>query len=128
MHLFYGVPGGSGLHKTAATAMQSDAPLVATGDDRAVTLVAQWRGGGRRQQTFEAAAVRYCLLEADAPEGDRAIQAPGARGAATSVTGQHVVRGRDAAELKSRPAPLGYGVLSTPNPLHLSHLSRKEIT
>lgn len=91
--------------------MHPDDPRMATGDKRIVMLSAQWCGYCRKQQReFEMADVRYRVLDVETPEGDRAMQALGARGVPTTVIGQHVVHGYQTAELKERLAPLGYRV------------------
>ncbi|TWI08146.1 glutaredoxin family protein [Aerolutibacter ruishenii] len=94
-----------------APTLHPDDPRVATGDDRIVMMAAEWCGYCRKQQKeFELANVRYRILDVDTPEGDRAMQALGARGVPTTVVGQHVVYGYNTAELKDKLAPLGYRV------------------
>ena len=94
-----------------APALHPDDPRHATGDARIVMMAADWCGYCRKQQkAFELANVRYRVLDVDTPEGDRAMQALGARGVPTTVVGQHVVYGYNTAELKERLAPLGYHV------------------
>lgn len=91
--------------------LHPDDPRVVTGDDRIVMMAAEWCGYCRKQQKeFEMANVRYRILDVDTPEGDRAMQALGARGVPTTVIGQQVVYGYNTAELKERLAPLGYRV------------------
>jgi glutaredoxin len=95
----------------AAPELHPDDPRHGTGDDRIVMLAAEWCGYCRKQQKdFELANVRYRILDVDTPEGDRAMQAIGARGVPTTVIGQDVVRGYDTAALSEKLTPLGYRV------------------
>ncbi|MFD0737688.1 glutaredoxin family protein [Lysobacter koreensis] len=91
--------------------LHPDDPRLQTGDQRIVMLAADWCGYCRKQQKdFELANVRYRVFDVDTPEGDRAMQALGARGVPVTVIGQAVVRGYDTAELKQHLSPLGYQV------------------
>lgn len=104
---------GAFLHfRGAAEApLHADDPRNLTGDDRIVMLAAEWCGYCRKQQQdFERADVRYRVLDIDTPEGDRAMQAIGARGVPVTVIGQDIVRGYDTAALNQRLVPLGYRV------------------
>lgn len=104
---------GAFLHFRGAgeTELHPDDPRNATGDARIVMLAAEWCGYCRKQQKdFELANVRYRVLDIDTPEGDRAMQALGARGVPVTVIGQDVVQGYDTAALDRKLAPLGYHV------------------
>ena len=99
------------FHDDPEPTLHPDDPRIATGDDRIVMMAAEWCGYCRKQQKeFELANVRYRILDVDTPEGDRAMQALGARGVPTTVIGQQVVYGFNTAELKQKLAPLGYRV------------------
>lgn len=92
-------------------ALHPDDPRNATGDDRIVMLAAEWCGYCRRQLAeFERAQVRYRVLDVDTPEGERAMQALGAKGVPVTVVGQQVIRGFDTAALQASLSPLGYRV------------------
>ena len=110
--LLVGLVGGY-LHFRGAgePPLHPDDPRTATGDDRIVMLAADWCGYCRRQQAeFERASVRYRVLDVDTAEGDRAMQALGAKGVPVTVVGQQVIRGFDTAALKASLSPLGYRV------------------
>ncbi|HST45027.1 MAG TPA: glutaredoxin domain-containing protein [Luteimonas sp.] len=99
------------LRGGSARSLHPDDPRIATGDARIVMLAADWCGYCRRQRKeFEHANVRYRVLDIDTPEGDRAMQALGARGVPVTVIGQSVVRGYDTAALDAALSPLGYRV------------------
>jgi glutaredoxin len=111
--LVIGLAGGlHAWHKRGAGAeLKPDDPRLQTGDARIVMLAADWCGYCRKQQgDFERANVRYRVLDVDTPEGDRAMQALGARGVPVTVIGQNVVRGYDTARLDRHLSPLGYRV------------------
>lgn len=94
-----------------APVLAADDPRNTTGDERIVMLAAEWCGYCRRQQAeFERANVRYRLLDVDTPDGDRAMQALGARGVPVTVVGQAVIRGFDPDALRHTLSPLGYRV------------------
>ncbi|MCD9045816.1 MULTISPECIES: glutaredoxin domain-containing protein [unclassified Luteimonas] len=99
------------FQRDAEPALHPDDPRIGTADDRIVMLAAEWCGYCRRQQSdFERANVRYRVLDVDTPEGDRAMQAIGARGVPTTIIGQQVVRGYDTAALDQGLRKLGYRV------------------
>lgn len=111
--LIVGVAGGLYAWKNDSepSALQPDDPRLQTGDARIVMLAAEWCGYCRKQQKdFELANVRYRVLDVDTREGDRAMQALGARGVPVTVIGQNVVRGYNTVELKQHLTPLGYRV------------------
>lgn len=111
--LVVGLAGGALAHlkREQAAVLQPDDPSLHTGNARVVMLAADWCGYCRKQQfDFERANVRYRVLDVDTPEGDRAIQALGARGVPVTVIGQNVVRGYDTASLDTHLTPLGYRV------------------
>ena len=91
--------------------LHADDPRLQTGESGIVMLAAEWCGYCRKQQKdFELANVRYRILDVDTPDGDRAMQALGARGVPVTVIGQDVVRGYDTAALDQKLIPLGYQV------------------
>lgn len=111
--LVVGLAGGAHAYLTReqADVLQPDDPRLQTGDKRIVMLAADWCGYCRKQRgDFERANVRYRVLDVDTPEGDRAMQALGARGVPVTVIGQNVVRGYDTASLDTHLTPLGYRV------------------
>lgn len=93
-----------------------DAPVLAAGDPRLATgergivlLAAEWCGYCRQQRNaFETANVRYRILDVDQPDGDRAMQALGARGVPVTIVGQQVVHGYQPAAVQALLTPLGY--------------------
>lgn len=95
----------------AQASLHADDPRHLTGEDRIVMLAAQWCGYCRRQRKeFDAADVRYKVLDIDTPQGERALHAIGARGVPVTVIGQDVIRGYDTAALQEKLTPLGYRV------------------
>ena len=112
--LAVGLAGGvhAWLNRGASGAVTDpDDPRLQTGDARIVMLAADWCGYCRKQRgDFERANVRYRVLDVDTPEGNRAMQALGARGVPVTVIGQNVVRGYDTARLDEHLTPLGYRV------------------
>ena len=104
---------GGYLHfrEPPAPELQPDDPRHGTGDSRIVMLAADWCGYCRKQRKdFELANVHYRVLDIETLEGDRAMQALGARGVPVTVIGQDVVRGYDTASLDEKLTPLGYRV------------------
>ncbi len=111
--LIIGLVGGlhAYLRRDAPETIGPGDPRLETGDARIVMLAAEWCGYCRKQQgDFERANVRYRVLDVDTPEGDRAMQAIGARGVPVTVIGQNVVRGYNTAQLDEHLTPLGYRV------------------
>jgi glutaredoxin len=111
--LVVGLVGGAHayLARERSAELQPGDPRLGTGDARIVMLAADWCGYCRKQQgDFERANVRYRVLDVDTPEGERAMQALGARGVPVTVIGQSVVRGYDTASLDQHLSPLGYRV------------------
>lgn len=111
--LVIGLAGGvhAYLRKSGPEVLEPGDPRLETGDARIVMLAAEWCGYCRKQQgDFERANVRYRVLDVDTPQGDRAMQAVGARGVPVTVIGQNVVRGYNTAQLDRHLTPLGYRV------------------
>ncbi len=101
------------FREPAAPPLHVDDPRHSTGDGRVVMLAAEWCGYCIRQRAeFERAGVRYRLLDVDTPEGDRAMQALGARGVPVTIVGQRVIRGFDPDALDQSLSPLGYRVFA----------------
>lgn len=95
----------------AQASLHADDPRNLTGDDRIVMLAAQWCGYCRKQRKeFDAADVRYKVLDIDTPQGERALRAVGARGVPVTIVGQDVIRGYDTEALQEKLTPLGYRV------------------
>ncbi|MFC0677290.1 glutaredoxin family protein [Lysobacter korlensis] len=111
--LIVGLAGGAyaWMHRDDVAVQHPDDPRRQTGDSRIVMLAADWCGYCRKQRAdFERANVRYRVLDVDTPEGDRAMQALGARGIPVTVIGQNVVRGYDTDSLDEYLTPMGYRV------------------
>jgi glutaredoxin len=86
-----------------------DDPRLSTGDKRIVMLAAEWCGYCERlRKDFELADVRYTLIDVDTEQGQRAMDAVGARGVPVTIVGQDIVYGYQPDQIKDKLAPLGY--------------------